>query len=110
VVWFPVEVVLTDRRYKRKDNTVDKAPESLQDLKSARLGPRGRPRRVNLNCTVHPDTMGRLDELCSRFVTSRGMIIDRLTAVLHQAYASGKMVCIHGQLCQIGRTDLPEVY
>lgn len=67
-------------------------------------------RRVHMAITVHPDTVERMDQLCVKFQGTRGRIIDRLVEMLARAYASGKLVCIHGQPCQIGRSDLPEVF
>jgi len=66
--------------------------------------------RLNLNATVHQDTLGRLDELAERFATSRGKILDKVVLVLHAAYTQKKVLCIHGSICVAGRTDLPEIY
>lgn len=80
------------------------------EMPSNMLG-RARPgKRLNLNVTVHPDTLDRLAYLCQKFATSRGQLIDKLVNVLDSAYKSGKLMCIHGQVCQIGRSDLPEIY
>lgn len=83
--------------------------EKLHEVQGETLRPRVNRRRVNLNCTVHPDTMTRLDGLCARFVCSRGVVLDKVVNVLDSAYKTGKVYCVHGQVCQIGRTDLPEV-
>lgn len=66
--------------------------------------------RLNLNATVHQDTLGRLDELAEKFATSRGQLLDKVVMVLHGAYKTGKVLCIHGSQCVAGRTDLPEIY
>lgn len=67
-------------------------------------------RRLNLNATVHQDTLARLDELTAKFATSRGKILDKVVLVLHAAYKNQKVLCIHGSICVAGRTDLPEIY
>lgn len=74
--------------------------------------PQHRPvrHRLNLNATVHEDTLGRLDELAARFATSRGKILDKVVLVLHASYTQKKVLCIHGAPCVAGRTDLPEIY
>lgn len=74
--------------------------------------PSNRPsrRRINLNATVHQDTLTRLDELAEKFATHRGQLIDKLVLILWRAYRSNKVVCIHGSQCVAGRTDLPEIY
>jgi hypothetical protein len=63
-----------------------------------------------MHCTVHPETIDRLDALASRFESHRGQLLDKLIAVMHTAYETGKLHCIHGQVCQIGRTDLPKIF
>lgn len=67
-------------------------------------------RRQHLALTCHLETIAKLDQLCVRFSSTRGRVVDRLVETLHRAYASGNLVCIHGQPCQIGRKDLPEVF
>jgi len=71
-----------------------------------------RPRRirVTLSATVHPETLGRLDELGQRFSCHRGQLIDKLVMILHAAYASGRTCCIHGGVCSLNRTDLPAIF
>jgi len=66
--------------------------------------------RLNLNATVHEDTLGRLDELAEKFQTSRGQLLDKIVQVLHTAYRTGKVMCVHGAQCVAGRTDLPEIF
>lgn len=66
--------------------------------------------RVHLAVTVHQDTVDRLEELCGRFASTRGRVIDRVIEVLHTAYTSGTVHCIHGQPCSINRKDLPQVF
>lgn len=66
--------------------------------------------RIHMAITVHQDTIARMDALCGRFSTTRGRVVDRLVEMLARSYESGKVHCIHGQPCQIGRVDLPEVF
>lgn len=75
-----------------------------------RPGNRPSRRRINLNATVHEDTITRLDELAEKFASHRGQLVDKLVLILWSAYKSGKTVCIHGGQCVAGRTDLPEIY
>jgi len=65
--------------------------------------------RVHVGMTLHPDTVTRLDALATRFRVGRGVIVDKMANVVERMYASGKLHCAHGQVCQIGRTDVPEV-
>lgn len=67
-------------------------------------------RRVHMPITVCVKTVGRMDELCVRFQTSRGRLVDKLVSNLSQAYELGESVCIDGQRCAIHRKDLPEVF
>jgi hypothetical protein len=50
-----------------------------------------------------------LDELCEKFRTNRGRLMDKLIESVHSAYKDGRMRCITGGICTIARTDLPEV-
>lgn len=59
---------------------------------------------------MHPATLDRLENLCGRFETSRGRIVDKLVLALWTAYNTGKLTCVHGQACRIDRTDLPDVF
>lgn len=67
-------------------------------------------RRIHMPITVAQGTISRMDELCGRFSTTRGRLIDKLVEVLHRSYSRGKCFCISGEACRIDRTDLPEVY
>lgn len=71
--------------------------------------PPSKRRRLALNTTVHPSTLDKLQELAARFACTQGRVLDRLVDSAATAYGSGKMVCITGQKCQIGRDDLPTV-
>jgi len=77
---------------------------------------RGRPgvtpeaRRYHMPVTVAQGTIGRMDELCARFSTTRGRLIDKLVEVLHRSYVKGRVYCVHGDNCRIDRTDLPDVF
>jgi len=78
-------------------------------------GPGRRPvsedaRRLHLPVTVAQGTIRRLDELCARFSTTRGRLIDKMTDVVYQSYQTGKVHCVMGQVCSIGRQDLPAVF
>lgn len=65
--------------------------------------------RLKLSITVHPRTIDMIDELAARLRTTRGRLIDRLVTVLHASYGDGVVRCVHGQICQINRRDMPEV-
>jgi hypothetical protein len=72
--------------------------------------PRPNRRRMHMAVTVHMDTVTRMDQLCGKFESTRGRLIDRLVEMLHRSYETGTVHCIHGQPCQIGRKDLPAVF
>lgn len=65
--------------------------------------------RLNLNATVHADTLERLDSLAEKFASSRGSILDKVVLVLYESYKQGKVYCIHGGTCIANRTDLPKI-
>jgi len=67
-------------------------------------------KRVRLELTVHPLTDQRLSELCGRFASNKGRVVDKLVECLHAAYAHGKQYCITGKPCKIELTDLPDVF
>lgn len=67
-------------------------------------------RRYHMPVTVAQGTITRMDELCARFATTRGRLIDKLVEVLHRSYGKGRVYCIHGDNCRIDRQDLPEVF
>lgn len=66
--------------------------------------------RVRLQLTVHPKTDQRMTELCQRFTTSKGRLVDKLVECLDASYAAGKQYCVTGRPCKIELTDLPSVY
>lgn len=63
-----------------------------------------------MQVTVHPKTDARLTELCRRFETSKGRLMDKLVECLSAAYSSKKQYCVTGRPCKIELTDLPEVF
>jgi hypothetical protein len=70
-----------------------------------------RPRRirVSIGMTVHPDTIARFERICGAFKLPRGQVVDKLTVALDTAITSGKLTCINGEVCRMGRTDIPPV-
>jgi hypothetical protein len=50
-----------------------------------------------------------LDDLCEKFRTNRGRLIDKMVESVSASYKDGRMRCITGGCCTINRTDLPEV-
>ena len=64
--------------------------------------------RLRATISVHPTTLRALDELCEKFRTNRGRLMDKLVESVHQSYKDGRMRCITGGICTIARTDLPE--
>lgn len=66
--------------------------------------------RQRIQLTVHPRTVVRLEELCDRFATHKGRIVDKLVECLDQAYKTHKQHCISGKPCKVDLTDLPEVF
>jgi hypothetical protein len=76
----------------------------------AGLGPGQTDRwRLRATISVHPNTLLQLDELCEKFRTNRGRLVDKMVETLAAAYRQKRMVCVTGGLCTINRTDLPEV-
>ncbi len=65
--------------------------------------------RLHCTLTVHPETLPRLDAMVRLFESSRGRIFDKLVLTLYKAYTTKKVHCIHGEMCKIGREDLPEI-
>lgn len=65
--------------------------------------------RLRATISVHPTTLVAMDELCEKFRTNRGRLMDKLVESVHAAYRDGRMRCITGGICTIARTDLPEV-
>lgn len=66
-------------------------------------------RRQHVSMTVHPQTLDRLDVICSKFALPRGQVLDKLVVALSTALEQGTMTCVNGELCRIGRKDLPAV-
>jgi len=65
--------------------------------------------RLRATISVHPSTLVALDDLCEKFRTNRGRLLDKLVETVHTAYSDGRMRCITGGLCTLNRTDLPKV-
>jgi len=65
--------------------------------------------RLRATISVHPKTLLMLDELCEKFRTNRGRLVDKMVETVAQSYKDGRMRCITGSACTINRTDLPEV-
>ena len=70
-------------------------------------------RRSHLTMTVHPDTINRMAVLTNRYRLPVGQIVDKLVAALDRCYGTdGKaklLTCVHGEVCRMGRQDVPEV-
>lgn len=66
-------------------------------------------RRQHVSMTVHPMTLDRLDVLCSKFALPRGQVVDKLVVSLSTALEQNQLTCITGELCRVGRKDLPAV-
>lgn len=67
-------------------------------------------KRVRLELTVHPLTDQRLKNLCDRFTSNKGRVVDKLVECLYAAYLHKKQYCITGKPCKIELTDLPDVF
>jgi hypothetical protein len=65
--------------------------------------------RPHVGITVHPDTIDRWDALCERFRLPRGQVVDKLVIAAHRMIEQNKMFCVSGELCRMGRTDVPEI-
>jgi len=65
--------------------------------------------RLRATISVHPATLRSLDDLCKKFRTNRGRLIDKMVESVSASYKDGRMRCITGGLCTLNRTDLPEV-
>jgi len=65
--------------------------------------------RLRATISVHPSTLVALDDLCKRFRTTRGRLVDKMVESVSAGYKDGRMRCITGGLCALNRTDLPEV-
>ena len=71
--------------------------------------PPGQRWRLRATISVHPSTLVALDDLCEKFRTNRGRLVDKLVETLSASYKDGRVRCIFGSACTINRTDLPEV-
>jgi len=67
-------------------------------------------RRQRIQLTVHPRTDVLLLELCERFATNKGRIVDKLVECLSSAYKTNRQYCISGKPCKVDLTDLPQVF
>jgi hypothetical protein len=65
--------------------------------------------RLRATISVHPSTLVRLDELCEKFRTNRGRLVDKMVETVSAGYKDGRLRCMTGGACTINRTDLPEV-
>ena len=66
-------------------------------------------RRQHLSMTVHADTLARFDVLVSKYQLPRGQIVDKLVHALSTCLDQGRVTCITGEVCRVGRTDVPAV-
>ena len=67
-------------------------------------------KRVRLELTVHPLTDQRLADLCAKFASNKGRVVDKLVECLHASYSAGKQYCVSGRPCKWDLTDLPDVF
>lgn len=65
--------------------------------------------RVGIGLTVHPETVTRFDEVCAKFNLPRGQVVDKLVLALHTCVTQGKLTCVNGEVCRMGRTDVPPI-
>lgn len=75
----------------------------VQDVK-----PSSQRLRLKVSMTCHPRTLDMLDAMVEKLGSNRGRIVDRLVATLACSYREGKVHCIDGQVCVVGRVNLPE--
>jgi len=59
--------------------------------------------------TVHPETVERFGRVCAKFNLPRGQVVDKLLLALDTCVATGKLTCVNGQICLMGRTDVPPI-
>lgn len=74
------------------------------------IGIRGRPLRTRMSISFQVGTLAKMDELVCKWQISRGVLIDKMTDILHRSVRSGKVRCCHGGDCPVNRTDVPEVF
>lgn len=69
------------------------------------------PRRIRLTIgmTINPDTIDRFDRVCDRFKLPRGQVVDKLLVALDTCLSTGKLTCISGEVCRMGRVDVPPI-
>ena len=65
--------------------------------------------RVSIGMTLNPDTIDRFDRVCEKFRLPRGQVVDKLLVALDTCVATGKLVCISGEMCRMARTDVPPI-
>jgi hypothetical protein len=70
-------------------------------------------RRSHLTMTVNPDTINRLAMLTDKYRLPVGQIVDKLVVSLARCFdGEGKaasLTCVNGEVCRMGRRDVPEV-
>jgi hypothetical protein len=66
-------------------------------------------RRAHLTMTVHPDTLVRLDMASSKYALPRGQIVDKLVHALGTCIEQQTLTCVTGEVCRVGRRDVPQV-
>lgn len=74
------------------------------------IEPVRRPRRVRMTFSVMASTLDRLDELAGKWGHSRGVMVDKMTGIMHACVRTGKVKCCTGQDCTLNRSDVPEVF
>jgi hypothetical protein len=86
----------------------------LQELQQGAPGqgiePARRPRRVRMTFSVMASTLDRLDELAQKWGHSRGVMVDKMAAIMHVMVKTGRVKCCTGQDCTLNRQDVPEVF
>jgi hypothetical protein len=65
--------------------------------------------RVSIGMTVNPETVDRFDFVCDKFHLPRGQVVDKLILALSTCVELGKLTCIQGEVCRMGRTDVPPI-
>jgi methyl coenzyme M reductase alpha subunit len=65
--------------------------------------------RLSIGMTVHPDTVSRFDDIYEKYKLPRGQVVDKLIVALHTAITSGCLTCVNGEMCRMGRKDIPPV-
>lgn len=65
--------------------------------------------RLRATISVHPSTLVSLDDLCAKFRTNRGRLVDKMVETLNSTYKDGRRRCFDGAVCTMNRADLPDV-